>query len=73
MTPEEQKQFAANCRTTVAYIRKVFCVKGLKFGAILCSLIEKESKGKVSRKHLRPDDWYIIWPELSKKKAKETA
>ena len=26
--------------------------------------IEQATKGAVTRKDLRPDDWHLIWPEL---------
>jgi len=29
-----------------------------------CVQLEKYTKGVVTRKELRPDDWYEIWPEL---------
>ncbi|WP_374257656.1 transcriptional regulator [Aquabacterium sp.] len=29
-----------------------------------CPAIERVTKGKVTRKDLRPDDWHLIWPEL---------
>ena len=29
-----------------------------------CVQIEAATKGQVTRKDLRPDDWYLIWPEL---------
>ncbi|WP_059516593.1 MULTISPECIES: transcriptional regulator [Burkholderia] len=29
-----------------------------------CVLIECVTKGVVSRRDLRPDDWHLIWPEL---------
>lgn len=29
-----------------------------------CIAIENATKGQVTRKDLRPDDWAIIWPEL---------
>lgn len=29
-----------------------------------CVEIERATGGEVSRKDLRPDDWYKIWPEL---------
>ena len=32
-----------------------------------CVLIEHATKGQVTRKDLRPDDWERIWPELSEK------
>jgi DNA-binding transcriptional regulator YdaS (Cro superfamily) len=30
-----------------------------------CVAVEKATKGKVTRKDLRPDDWKSIWPELA--------
>jgi hypothetical protein len=39
----------------------------------LASRVEAESKGAALRKELRPDDWRDIWPELAKRKVKETA
>ena len=30
-----------------------------------CALIEQGTKGEVTRKELRPDDWQRIWPELA--------
>lgn len=30
-----------------------------------CVEIERATGGEVSRKDLRPDDWYKIWPELA--------
>jgi DNA-binding transcriptional regulator YdaS (Cro superfamily) len=30
-----------------------------------CVAIEKATQGMVTRKDLRPDDWHLIWPELS--------
>ena len=32
-----------------------------------CVHIEQVSKGAVTRKDLRPDDWERIWPELADK------
>lgn len=32
-----------------------------------CVAIEQATKGQVTRKDLRPDDWERIWPELSEK------
>lgn len=33
-----------------------------------CVAIERATKGQVTRKDLRPDDWHIIWPELKRRK-----
>lgn len=29
-----------------------------------CAGIEAATGGKVTRRDLRPDDWFLIWPEL---------
>lgn len=43
-------------------------VKGLRPVPIEhCVAIEKATKGAVTRKDLRPNDWQAIWPELVKK------
>lgn len=34
----------------------------------LCTLFETESNGLVMRWDIRPNDWYLIWPELKKRK-----
>jgi DNA-binding transcriptional regulator YdaS (Cro superfamily) len=34
-----------------------------------CAAFERESKGAVTRKSLRKDDWAAIWPELKKRAA----
>lgn len=36
-----------------------------------CILIEQYTKGVVTRKDLRPDDWHLIWPELLDKVKQE--
>ena len=33
-----------------------------------CHAIEKATKGKVTRRDLRPDDFHLIWPELARNK-----
>lgn len=34
--------------------------------AHFCSSIERATSGKVTRQDLRPDDYWLIWPELKK-------
>jgi len=63
LSPDEQKDFAAQCGTTIGYLRKALS-KNHELGAALCVLIEKASSGAVTRKHLHPGDWTSIWPEL---------
>lgn len=65
LTLPEQREFAESCVTTIGYLRKALS-KNHELGAALSVLIEKNSKGKVSRKNLHPCDWPSIWPELVK-------
>lgn len=32
-----------------------------------CVAIERATDGQVTRRDLRPDDWHMIWPELSER------
>lgn len=41
--------------------------------AYRCVQIEQATKGAVTRKDLRPDDWQRIWPELIRKPRKQKA
>lgn len=50
--PQNISAFAAN--------RKKVSIKAAK-------QIEDATKGAVTRKELRPDDWFDIWPELAEK------
>lgn len=34
-------------------------------GADHCAAIERVTAGAVTRRDLRPDDWHLIWPELT--------
>jgi len=63
LTPEEKKQFALNCGTTLNYLRKVMST-GKPIGPEICAQIEIHSGGVVSRKSLKPNNWQNIWPEL---------
>jgi len=48
-------------------------IEGIRPVAIRhCTAIERATDGEVSRKDLRPDDWQIIWPELSTAPTKAT-
>lgn len=48
--------------------------RGTTLDAVHCAAIERATKGAVTRRDLRPDDWHLIWPELAKpaRKAKPT-
>lgn len=65
----DRSAFAARCETSENYLRKASSC-GQLLREKLCSMIEKESGGAVTRKELRPDDWFVIWPELCVKPSK---
>jgi len=60
LEPQAQAAFAANCGTTVGYLRKVISA-GLRLGERLCIAIERETSGKIRCEDLRSDvDWAYI-------------
>ena len=63
LSSEEKERFAKAVGTTVRYIT-VSLYREQVFKAEMCSAIELESAGSVTRKDLRPNDWPLIWPEL---------
>ncbi|TDG25673.1 Cro/Cl family transcriptional regulator [Paraburkholderia silviterrae] len=64
MSPAHRKEFAKRCGTTYAFLRNVMYGQRIA-GEKLCVRIERESGLVVTRRDLRPDDWYEIWPELA--------
>lgn len=69
LSTDQQQTYAANCGTTVGYLRKA-CSIGQTFGPELCTRLDLNSHGAVSRQELRPKDWHEIWPELARKRAR---
>ena len=47
--------------------------RGTLIDAVYCVAIERLTQGEVGRKHLRPDDWAGIWPELAEEQAPNPA
>lgn len=39
--------------------------RGTTPDAVHCVSIERVTRGAVTRRDLRPDDWHLIWPELA--------
>nr|WP_233902639.1 YdaS family helix-turn-helix protein [Ralstonia mannitolilytica] len=71
MSPDEQADFARLCGTTIRYLRKAISLR-IRLGPMFCVGIERETRALVTRKHLRPDDWHLIWPELISARASFT-
>ncbi|CNL19744.1 Uncharacterized protein conserved in bacteria%2C prophage-related [Yersinia pseudotuberculosis] len=65
LSPDQQRDFASKCETSIGYLRKAIS-KNQELGPALCVLIEAATNGRVSRKELHPNDWLQIWPELAK-------
>lgn len=45
---------------------------GRRPDAANCVAIERATKRAVTRQDLRPDDYWLIWPDLKKPKARKT-
>jgi hypothetical protein len=66
LRPLDQQQrdaFALQCRTTYMHLKNV-AFSGKLCGIPLAVSIEQTSGGAVTRRELRPADWWLIWPEL---------
>ena len=62
--PGAQKEIAEKVGVSMGFINHV--VRGRKSMPVQhCVQIEQLTDGQVSRKDLRPDDWFLIWPELA--------
>jgi DNA-binding transcriptional regulator YdaS (Cro superfamily) len=63
LTAPERDEFAKQCGSTRGVLQNI--MYGIRpCGPELAVAVERESKGRVRRWDLRPDDWYRIWPEL---------
>lgn len=58
-----REAFAKACGTSVGHLRNV-CYGLRTLSPEHCVCIEKESGNEVTRRDLRPSDWWRIWPEL---------
>lgn len=63
-TVGSQKKLGELCGFTQQAVYKWLHGKA-KIPPAICPSIEQATKGAVSRKDLRPDDWMRIWPELA--------
>lgn len=59
---QERKDFSEKVGTSSGHLTN-FSYGYTTLAPILCSAIERESRGEVTRQELR-DDWQAIWPEL---------
>jgi DNA-binding transcriptional regulator YdaS (Cro superfamily) len=60
----EREAFAERVGTSAKHLQNV--AYGYKtLDEKVCVAIEMETNKAVTRQELRPDDWHLIWPELS--------
>ena len=62
-TDDDRDAFAVACGTSIGHLRNVG-YGSRTASAALARAVEQQSKRSVMRWHLRPDDWFRIWPEL---------
>lgn len=62
---DTRQAFAVRCHTTEGYLRRATSANVL-LGPIICVAIERETNGEVTRQMLRPNDFWLIWPDLAK-------
>lgn len=63
-TPDERRRLAEKYGLSEAYLYQ--CLSGISTGMKPkeAAQLELESGGELTRRHLRPRDWWLIWPEL---------
>jgi len=61
---DARESFAQRCSTSLGHMRNCLYVEGKKLAPETCVLVERATDGEVTRRDLRPDDWWLIWPEL---------
>ena len=64
LSNDERLELAAQCGTSINYIRKVLSSDAIDFGPELCEALEKNTGALVLREELR-DDWRKQWPDLA--------
>ena len=61
---QEREKLAESCGSTLGHMRNV--MYGYRpCSAELATAIERHTGRAVTRKDLRPDDWFDVWPELA--------
>lgn len=64
LTPEDRRRLAEKVGVNPATLYQAMTAKGAGFSPAKCVQIEKDSEHELRRWDLRPNDWWLIWPEL---------
>ena len=67
LSEPERKKFARRCGTTINYLRKAVSSRQ-ELGAQISVCIERETGGMIDRRYLHPKKYWLIWPELPRRK-----
>lgn len=62
-SPSERLELASKCGIAEQYLYQVLTRRKVA-SAELSVLIEKQSDKQITRQELRPDDFWLIWPDL---------
>ncbi|WP_114973381.1 transcriptional regulator [Rhodoferax ferrireducens] len=62
---KDRPAFAEKVGTTAGHLTN-FCYGYTPLAPAVCVAIEQVTNGEVTRQELRPDDWHLNWPELTK-------
>jgi DNA-binding transcriptional regulator YdaS (Cro superfamily) len=63
-TPDDRRRLAELVHVHPATLYQALTGKGAGFAPAECVRIEHDSAKELMRWHLRPNDWFLIWPEL---------
>lgn len=63
-TVEDRRRLAELLKVHPATLYQALTGKGAGFSPAKCVQIERDSRGELRRWHLRPNDWWLIWPEI---------
>jgi DNA-binding transcriptional regulator YdaS (Cro superfamily) len=71
LSQDEREALAARCGTSRGHLQNVS--NGKTCGPVLATALEKETAGAVTRKDMRPKDFWRIWPDLAPPKKHRVA
>lgn len=65
LSKSERKLFAEQVGTSVGHLNN-FSYGYTTLSPVTCAAIEKKTDGAITRKDLRPEDFWKIWPDLER-------
>lgn len=65
LSKSERQLFAGQVGTSVGHLNN-FSYGYTSLSPVTCAAIEKQTGGEITRKDLRPEDFWKIWPDLER-------